>query len=134
MITDDLLREAIDRIGRTADGELLYLYLQRFLCRVTHSADAGALQAENGKRIFAQELMGLMSRGLSEIHAGTRNDRIAIFAVPEPRSIRQPGASRRGPAGQPGFESEFDDDGPPGMGTREVLGRKQKRASRRGPA
>jgi hypothetical protein len=111
-ISDDDMTSAIDRIGTTPDGELLYLWLQKRLNRVAHTLDAGALQQENGQRILAAELMGHLSTGINEAHAGIRSDRIAVFKLPEPAPLRRAhGAARRGSF--PGAESEFGPRGGP---------------------
>jgi hypothetical protein len=86
-ISEDDMAGAIDRIGMSPDGELLYLWLQKRLTRVVHSSEVGALQSENGQRILASELMGLLSAGINEAHAGSRSDRIAVFKLPEPAAV-----------------------------------------------
>jgi hypothetical protein len=96
-ISDEELIAAIDRIGMTPDGEMLYLYLQKRLTRVLHTVEPGALQTENGVRILASELMGFLSAGINEAHAGVRSDRIAVFKLPERAAVRRShGAARRG--------------------------------------
>jgi hypothetical protein len=112
-MTEQELREAIDRIGRTADGELLYLFLQKRLLRVVHSEKGTALRVENGQRILASELMGLLSQGIEE-SVSARSDRIAIFSVAGPVDTRRnTGAARRGiPAG--GYRDSDFDPGTPG--------------------
>ena len=114
-ISDDDMTSAIDRIGTTPDGELLYLWLQKRLNRVAHTTEPGALQQENGQRILAAELMGHLSTGINEAHAGIRSDRIAVFKLPEPAPLRRAhGAARRGiPAD---FQSEFAGPGDPRPG------------------
>lgn len=64
-------REAIARIGFTADGGLMHRYLRRVLegCRATE--ESGALQRQEGARIFARDLMALMAEG---IDSGRRAD------------------------------------------------------------
>jgi hypothetical protein len=117
-MTEQELREAIDRIGRTADGELLYLWLQKRLLRVVHANDGGTLRVENGQRILASELMGLLSAGIADTHAGSQRpergtERAIVFTVAGPVDTRRNiGAARRGiPAG--GFrDSDFDPNTP----------------------
>jgi hypothetical protein len=112
-MTEEDLRGAIDRIGRTADGELLYLWLQKRLLRVIHSTEAGTLRTENGQRTLASELMGLLSTGLAEVHAGTRSERTIVFTVAKPVSVRDSGgARRRGIPNDPDYRPEFDPDSP----------------------
>jgi hypothetical protein len=97
-ISEDDLKSAIDRIGMSPDGELLYLWLQRRLTRVLQTTEPGALQQENGQRILATELMGHLSAGINEAHGGSRSDRIVTFKLPERAAVRlgARGAIRRG--------------------------------------
>jgi hypothetical protein len=121
MISEETMREAIDRIGRTPDGELLYLYLQRRLMEVDRSGRVRALRLENGQRIFASELMSLLSLGLEESVRLRRSDAIVIeharkHAVAGPDSRRRGIAAAIASGRQP---SEFDTDdtrGPYGFG------------------
>lgn len=74
MISDDEINQAIDRIARTADGELLYRYLQKTLMGTLseHSPEDGALRCEHGMRRFASILMAKMAKGIDE--SGGRTD------------------------------------------------------------
>ena len=81
-ITDEDIAAALDRLARTPDGHLLYRHLQKVLCGV--SRDMGTLQEQNGRRLFASELMGLMAKGLEE--SDGRNT--IVFAR---RAAAQPG-------------------------------------------
>lgn len=74
MITDEDIAEALDRIARTADGGLLYAYLQKVAIGVVDALDPpdGALRANHGERRFAHRMMGLMARGIDE--SGGRSD------------------------------------------------------------
>ena len=65
-ISDVEIREALDRIARTRDGEVLYLYLQKFLIGVSDSTDVGVLQSAHGARSFARDLMAHMGQGVSQ--------------------------------------------------------------------
>lgn len=98
MISDEDTAEAIDRIARTADGRLFYLYLQKRLLGVLAEAnpESGALQMDHGERRFASKLMGLMAAGIDE--SGGRTDqqstggpteRPVVFRV-GPRAVGQP--------------------------------------------
>jgi len=93
-ITDDDMHQALDRIARTADGELLYRYLQKVLCAVTTPATHEcALPRNEGRRSFAAELMGLMAEGMQ---ASGRHAATVTFTRAEPRAIsRSRGAARR---------------------------------------
>lgn len=73
-VTDEDLLKGLDRIARTADGELLYLYLQRAMIGTLadHDPSDGALRTEHGRRRFAGELMARMSKGIEE-SAGSRS-------------------------------------------------------------
>lgn len=83
-MTDDE-KQALDRIARTADGQILYRLLQEELCRVSANPKRGALRHENGRRSLAHDLMALMAEG---IDASVRN-------APFTASKREPAASGR---------------------------------------
>lgn len=72
MISEEEMAAAIDRIARTEDGRLLYLWCQKRLCAVTASTDGGALNEDNGERSFAAKLMSRMAKGIDE--SGGRTD------------------------------------------------------------
>lgn len=66
-VTDDMLKEAIDRIARTPEGALLYRWLQKTLFETLAGEHPdGAFREHNGKRKLASHLMGLMSRGIED--------------------------------------------------------------------
>jgi hypothetical protein len=94
-LTDRDLREAVDRIARTADGIYLYRYLQKVLCAITsETANECALRRNEGRRSFAAELMGLMAEGLRD--SGSAADTPVTFALAGARSVARPhGAARR---------------------------------------
>jgi hypothetical protein len=102
-ISEKVLREAIDRIARTPDGRLQYLYLQRRMMAITASIDPGTLQRNEGERTFAAQLIGLMATGIEESggrtsSSGTGGDteQPIVFAVPRPVDTRgSRGAGRR---------------------------------------
>lgn len=110
-ITDDDMMKAIDRLARTEDGHLLYRYLQRVLCAtVPPSMPRCALRANEGRRSFAAELMGLMAKGLRE---SDRSDSAITFTVAGPRRIAPTGgAGRRVTADTrvPGYDTGYDAD------------------------
>ena len=109
MITDEIMYEAIDRIARTADGELFYRWLQKRLTAVVHTPNDSALRQDAGERMLAQTLMGLMAKGMRETN-GHRTDAAVIFTSPEQRaSQHHPSGRRRGGP----YEREFGDDGQP---------------------
>jgi hypothetical protein len=64
--TQKAIEEAIDRIARTPDGASLYVLLQRRVMRVLGTAEPGALQLDNGERLFATRLIDLMAKGIFE--------------------------------------------------------------------
>lgn len=116
MINDTQLHEAIDRIARSADGQLLYLFLQRRLMAIV--TDPSTLPTDNGQRILAATLMGLMAKGIVE--SGGYSEPICTFAVAGPRAVS--GSGSRG-AGRritsdtfiPGYD---DASGTPDPGTK----------------
>lgn len=74
-VADKLLEEAIDRIARTPDGSLFYLYLQRRLMVVSSDVQkASALRLDEGERRFAAKLIGLMRTGIFESGRRTGSD------------------------------------------------------------
>jgi len=112
MIPESEMREAWDRIGRTADGQLAYLYLQRTLMGTIASNDQGALQADNGRRTFASELMSLMSKGLAESDRTDRANRPVVFATgAQPVAVGRRSLPRGGP-GEPGSSGDAEPTGP----------------------
>ena len=95
MITDNQMHEATDRIARSADGQMLYLFLQRKLMGVAVNAEDSALRSLEGQRILAASLMGLMAKGIVE--SGGHSEPICTFAVAGPRAVASAsrGAGRR---------------------------------------
>ena len=94
MIGEKELTDAIDRIAKTEDGQLLYLYLQRRLMAVSTATDDGSLRTEHGQRLFAAHLIGLMAKGIET--SGGRSESICTFAVAGPRAVSvSRGAGRR---------------------------------------
>lgn len=81
-VTDEDLKEALDRIALTGDGYLLYLYFQRVLCEVPH--DDGALPAHNARRKFAAELMNLMKEGIEASGGRDGAERPVVFSRRQP--------------------------------------------------
>lgn len=112
MIEQKDVKEAIDRIARSADGQMLYRFLQRTVCGIPDSGMSdGALRQFEGRRSFAAELMAHMAEGIAD------SDRYAITfarANPGPDAQSRPrGAGRRVTADTfvPGW------DAPAGPGT-----------------
>jgi len=91
IVTDEQLAEAADRIARTQDGQLLYLYLQKVLLGVTaQDMSDCALQRNEGRRSFASELMGLMTNGVDAsdgTSTGRPSERAVIFARRQPSGV-----------------------------------------------
>lgn len=69
-ISEEQVREALDRIARTPDGRLLYLFLQKALTAVPVSPDSDALRELHGRRMFAAELMADMAKGIRAANDG----------------------------------------------------------------
>lgn len=95
MIDDKQFLEAWDRIARTADGHVAYLYLQKRLMATSPNVESGTLRQLEGARIFASELIGLMAKGIEASATGLASSCITIsrsgpVAVAGPR-----GAGRR---------------------------------------
>jgi hypothetical protein len=92
MIEQKDVLDAIDRIARTPDGQMLFHHLQKILLNVaTPEITDGALRQLEGRRMFASELMGLMAKGIAD------SDRYAITfsRSAEPRPPASRGAARR---------------------------------------
>jgi hypothetical protein len=115
MIEQKDVLEAIDRIARTPDGQMLFHHLQKILLNVaTPEIGDGALRQLEGRRMFASELMGLMAKGIAD------SDRYAITFV-RPSGERAPasrGAARRVTADTvvPGWDSPALGGGTVGSG------------------
>lgn len=101
-IDDKDINDALDRLARTADGELLYRFFQKTLMGTldAHAPDESALRTEHGRRRFAAELMAKMAKGIDE--SGGRTDsssrgaseRTVVFRAREPRAVAKPGNIR----------------------------------------
>lgn len=63
-MTDQITKDAIDQIARTANGQVLYHYLQKILSEICHDPDVGALRHHEGRRSLALDLMTLMGEGI----------------------------------------------------------------------
>ena len=102
MIDDKDLAEALDRIARSPDGRLLYLYCQKTLCQVLPSGQTeGALREHDGRRRFASELMGRMAEGIQD------SDRHAITF-----SVDRAARARTGTSAGAYFKQQRADAGP----------------------
>lgn len=97
MITDQDLRNAWDRMSRTSDGELVYLYLQKQLCGILETHDSGALQRNEGRRSLARDLMAMMAGGIEGSVGQRANpaDKPVVFAVRQPVETRASRGTRR---------------------------------------
>ena len=87
--------QALDRIARTYDGQLLHRYLRRVLEAVYDFQDDGALRGHNGRRTLARDLMGHMAQGIEGTSG--RSD-VPILNPPgsgHTASRRRPAGSRR---------------------------------------
>lgn len=84
-------KQAIDRIARTGDGELLHRYLRRELEHVVLHWEAGALFGAAGRRSLARDLMALMREG---IERGGRRDEPILDSGYRQQPRRGPGQRR----------------------------------------
>ena len=65
-ISTEELREAISRIARTPEGEMLYLWLQkRLMALPVVGCNGDDLQKFEGGRMLAGELFAIMSEGIN---------------------------------------------------------------------
>ena len=96
--------EAIDRIARTPDGAMLYVYLQRRLMSVVPSFEDGALRADQGERIFAARLISAMAKGIFESgnRTGITGSSIGPSGSEQPVVVPSPKPVRSGPVRHPG--------------------------------
>ncbi len=78
MIEEKDLLAAWDRVARSEDGHLLYLYLQKRLMATSPEVESGTLRQREGARIFASELLGLMAKGIEESATGLSASCITI--------------------------------------------------------
>jgi hypothetical protein len=87
-LDNDLLKEAMARIGRTPDGRVLYLFLQKMMMGIPASGKAGALRENLGRRILASEIRSLMSEAVKTTDPGI-DERPVVFASLNP--VANPG-------------------------------------------
>lgn len=101
-LTDEDLHKGIDRVARTPDGRILYLFLQKHLMVIPTSVLRGALRVNHGERMFAAKLIGLMAKGIAESDGSSSGsgeritgsgDKPIVFAVPQPRRVSGSGRS-----------------------------------------
>lgn len=85
--------EALDRIARTPDGAMLHRYLRRVLESVRVTEDIGALQRQEGARMFAKDLMRHMAQAV-EANSGRTEPILSSAASP----AGAPGRAFRGNA------------------------------------
>ena len=97
-VDDKQIAEALDRIARTDDGELLYLFLQKVLCAVTlPTQEQIALLRNEGRRSLAAVLMGHMAEGL--LTSGRTRNPVVVFTGPK-RDAGSPGRFKPTPGGR----------------------------------
>jgi hypothetical protein len=92
-IADEHVTEAIERIARTGDGQILYLWLQARCMAVRPFTETGALLKSEGERSFAAQLMALMAKGVEE-SGGTGERRPIVFAARRPVAVDRRSGSR----------------------------------------
>jgi hypothetical protein len=83
------IKDAWDRVARTADGQIIFRHLNKLAMAL--AADLSALPVHEGGRILARNLMSLMSQGIAD------NDRYCVaFVTRAPEPVERPrGAGRR---------------------------------------
>lgn len=98
--------EALDRFARTPDGATVYVFLQRRLMTVLAADTDGALRSDQGERMLAAKLIGLMAKGILESGGRSSNtsgintgdgEQPIVVPGPEPRRVgpaRNPGGRR----------------------------------------
>ena len=114
--------EAIDRIARTPDGAMLYVFLQRRMMSVSVAPTESALRQDQGERIFAAGLISAMAKGIFESggrtgHTGSSigpSGREQPVVIPSPKPVRSgperhPGGRRIGPDTRTAYDGPPDD-------------------------
>lgn len=95
-VSDEDMEGAIANIARTADGQLLYCWLQKERMTVLLTADPGALHHHNGHRSLCAKLMALMGPAIAESAGAPGREsasRPVVFAGRKPASV---GSNARG--------------------------------------
>ena len=99
MMEDKDLHEAIDRIARTSDGRILYLFLQRKTMELAADLSDGALRVHTGERTFAAKLISLMASGIADSGGrssdtssspGASAEQPIVFRLPERAAVSKP--------------------------------------------
>jgi hypothetical protein len=102
------IKEAWDRIARSADGQTAYRHLQGICMRIAAQSDVSALPFLEGRRSLAYDLMAYMAEGITD------SDRYAVTFVTRvaARDERARGAGRRINADTfiPGYDSDTTGD------------------------
>jgi hypothetical protein len=114
--TQEACLEALDRIARTPDGAMLYVFLQRRLMTVLSPNSRGALRQDNGERMFAAKLIGGMAKGILESGGRTGSSTSSGDTSSGEQPIVVPGAEPRRVArtGNPGGRRITPDTRVPG--------------------
>jgi len=86
-------RDAIERIGLTADGLLLHRYLRRVLEMIPADLSHGALEVDTGRRSLARNLMVILAAGI-EANRERSDDPVIRNASKPVRVIGHPGGRR----------------------------------------
>jgi hypothetical protein len=94
--------EAVDRIARSPDGATFYVFLQRRLMTVLATDSEGALRIDQGERMFAAKLIGLMAKGILESGGRTGNTSGSTGDGEQPIVVPSAGPRRVGRTGNPG--------------------------------
>jgi hypothetical protein len=105
VITETII-QALDRIGRTPDGEVLRRYLLSVVLEVSSQPDDGALREHNGRRRFASDLMTHMGEGTDGRRTGS-SDTTDDRSTERPKHRR---SVREWIAEQPGWYDEPSTD------------------------
>lgn len=103
-IASDDIKQAWDRIARTADGQVIYRHFQKIRLGLAPDMGSGALRRFEGRRSLAADLMAYMAEGIAD------SDRYAVtFSVAKPVAVSGTrGAGRRVTADTavPGWDSD----------------------------
>ena len=97
ILDEDHIKEAIQRIARTPDGQVFRIALQRAMMAIEPSPDSGALQVFEGGRRFASQIASAMDAAIAgEALDGQRiADRPIVIVAKRPVHTGAGGGARR---------------------------------------
>ncbi len=115
---NDRIKQALDRIARTPDGQEFYRYLQQVVCQTHPNVSDGALRQHEGTRIFASDLMTHMGEGIdASVRRDGNEQPVILKRSGDGNQPKHRQSVREYLANQPGwYDREPDDDPDAGSG------------------